>query len=130
MPSPPRVLIVDDHADSREATAEFLQLSGFATELADGGEQALHLALSSPPDAIVLDLAMPGLDGWATITRLGKDLRTRNVPIITLTALLLPREMEARLLERCCAVFSKPCDPAALVVAIRRAIGQAAVGEA
>lgn len=89
------VLIADDYEDTRLLYAEHLEESGFRVVDAADGEQAVALALSLRPDAIVMDLSMPKLDGWDAIRRIRADERMAGVYIIALSAMEseLSREM-------------------------------------
>src|SRR5262245_12727599 len=78
-PSPPRVLLVDDAFDHLELYAQML--SPVATVItASRGEQAVALACADPPDAILLDVMMPGMDGWETCRQLKANSLTSDVP--------------------------------------------------
>jgi type IV pilus assembly protein PilB len=83
-----RALAVDDDPDARRILQLTLEGAGLglAVTAAGGGEEALALAGAAPPDVVILDLAMPGLDGFETCRRLRADLRTAFVPILMLTA--------------------------------------------
>jgi PAS domain S-box-containing protein len=83
--SRPRVLVADDNADMRQYVARLLEGSYRVTEVCDG-EAALHAASEDPPDLILTDVMMPRLDGFALIERLRADPRTRDVPIVMLSA--------------------------------------------
>ena len=87
-PRPPvRVLIVDDTDHVRDMVAEMLELDGFdITGRARGGEEAVALALADPPDAAVVDLRMPGVDGLETTRRLRQAIP--DLPILIYTAYL------------------------------------------
>ncbi|HKV85491.1 MAG TPA: response regulator transcription factor [Ktedonobacterales bacterium] len=78
-----RVLVVDDEASIREVLAQYLRLEGFHVLLAADGVEALRLAESRPPDLIVLDLMLPGMDGYEVCRRLRA---ASAVPILMLTA--------------------------------------------
>ena len=82
----PRTLIVDDERDILELYNEHLRDAGWAVSLAETGDEALMIAPIVLPDVIVLDLAMPGLDGFQTMQRLKLDPKTTRIPIIVLTA--------------------------------------------
>jgi CheY-like chemotaxis protein len=81
------VLIADDYEDTRLLYAEHLEASGFRVVDAADGEQAVALALSLRPDAIVMDLSMPKLDGWDAIRRIRADEQMAGVYIIALSAM-------------------------------------------
>ena len=78
-----KILIVDDDINICELLRLYLEKDGFATIVANDGEQALHLAQVNNPDLILLDIMMPVLDGWQVCREIRKN---SNVPIIMLTA--------------------------------------------
>lgn len=82
----PRVLCVDDEPLNLQVLGPLLQHNGFRVSLALDGAKALELARQSPPDLVLLDISMPGLDGLAVCRALRADLRTAGVPVIFLTA--------------------------------------------
>src|SRR5436853_1947881 len=79
----PRVLVVDDDDDIRTLVVELLQRAGLDVDQASDGRAGLRAFHQSPPDLVVLDVSMPGLDGWQTLERI-RDLS--DVPVIMLTA--------------------------------------------
>jgi CheY-like chemotaxis protein len=78
----PRILVIDDSDDARDAFATVLHLEGFTVEEARDGREGLEKAAQSPPDIIITDLRMPVMDGREMIRRLRADHRTRRIPII------------------------------------------------
>jgi CheY-like chemotaxis protein len=112
----PRVLIVEDTQDSRELYSLHLRDAGWDVDDASNGADALTLASTSEPDAIVMDLSMPVMDGIEATRLLKKNPRTRHIPIVALTAFADPvREIEARY-AGCQAFLSKPCLPERLLL--------------
>ena len=79
------VLVVDDYADAREMYAAWLRVSGYRVALAGTVTDALSLALQHLPDAILMDLSMPGIDGLEATRRLKADPRTSHIPILAMT---------------------------------------------
>lgn len=91
MPQPPRILLVDDDSALRETLAEFLRERGYDVSCAGDGREALvHLHTSPAPDAILLDLAMPVMDGWAFRAAQRRDPRWAQIPTIVLSGSLGP----------------------------------------
>jgi CheY-like chemotaxis protein len=84
--SEPRVLIVDDDREIARAIGLRLSKAGFTPVMAFDGQQGLTIAQSDPPDAIVLDLRMPVMDGFTLLERLQNSVHTRNIPAIILSA--------------------------------------------
>ena len=83
----PTVLLVDDNADILQAYAEILRGNGLEPIIATNGESALEQAFRLRPDVIVIDMWMPGMDGFATARALKADERTRETPLIGFTSL-------------------------------------------
>lgn len=116
----PLVLLVDDFDDAREMYRYQLTLQGYEVEEARDGHQALALAASRLPDIVVLDLSLPGLDGWTVARQLKDTAATAHIPVVALTA-FARREEEARARDAGCDAFlTKPCLPQALADAIGR----------
>lgn len=82
-----RILLVDDDDGIREVAKASLELvGGYDVATANSGQQSLDISRVNPPDAILLDVMMPGLDGPATFARLQNQTETRDIPVILLTA--------------------------------------------
>lgn len=110
-----RILVVDDEDDVREVTSMSLQLvDGWDVHTCSCGEDAIRAASENVPDAIVLDVMMPGLDGPATLQVLRSDARTRAVPVIFLTAKAQPAEKRSLSELSVRGVIAKPFDPLTL----------------
>jgi two-component system, cell cycle response regulator DivK len=116
----PLVLVVDDYQDAREMYAEYLSFSGFRVAEASTGVEALEKAFELQPDVILMDLSLPGMDGWAATRRLKMDERTRNIPVVALTGHALAGASEGARQAGCDAFVTKPCLPDELVVQVRR----------
>jgi two-component system, cell cycle response regulator DivK len=119
--TPPVVLVVDDNDDTRAMYAHLLKSAGFEVMLAADGDEALAAA-DQRPAVIIMDLAMPGLNGWEATRRLKTSERTKDIPIIVLTAHSLDHYREVALAAGCDAFLSKPCAIEDLVAAVRRAL--------
>ncbi|MGQ0701988.1 MAG: response regulator [Gemmatimonadales bacterium] len=81
------ILVIDDDREARELVTRFLREEGFSVTEAAGGEAGLALAKSLRPDAITLDVLMPGMDGWAVLSALKADPILADIPVIMLTVL-------------------------------------------
>ena len=84
---PARILVVDDEPNNRLLLKVMLTPDGYEVVTAAAGEEALALIARDPPDLIVLDVMMPGMDGYQVAARIKSDDATRHIPIIMLTAL-------------------------------------------
>jgi CheY-like chemotaxis protein len=119
------VLLVDDYPDNRDIYVQFLTYSGLRVEEAANGHQALDKAFELKPDVIVMDLSLPGLDGWEATRRLKRDPRTRDIPVIALTGHALAGHSKGALDAGCDAFITKPCLPERLLDEIRAIHGTA-----
>jgi signal transduction histidine kinase len=116
---PARILIVDDDARNRTLLEILLASEGYQLSTATGGLDALAKVASQPPDLILLDVMMPGMDGYAVAERLKADAATCSIPIIMVTA-LDDRDARLRGLQAGAEDFvSKPVDGAELRVRVR-----------
>jgi DNA-binding response OmpR family regulator len=116
---PAHILIVDDYADSREMYAEMLSFAGYLVVTAKDGEEALERADKEHFDLIVLDLALPKVDGIAVIRSLRSRPATREVPIITLSASVGQNAHQAVRAAGGDLSLDKPCLPDDLEARIR-----------
>ena len=121
--APRRVLFIEDDHAAREGYAAYLAGSGYEVLPAATGQRALSLAATWTPDLIVLDLGLPDIDGWEVARQLKASPATANIPIIALTGADLPHERVSAMRAGCDRHISKPCEPAALIDAIRRCLG-------
>ncbi len=113
------VLIADDEADVRELVGMNLRRAGYATEEAADGLTALRMVRNRKPDAIVLDVMMPGRDGLFVCQELRKDETLRNIPIIMLTAKGMAEDRIAGLQVGADDYLSKPFSPKELVLRVQ-----------
>lgn len=119
----PLVLVVDDFEDTRRIYSEYLEFAGFRVEGATDGEEAVAKALELAPDFVVMDLAMPNLDGWEATKKLRSDPRTKDVYVLAVTGFSGDDEREKALNVGCDGMLTKPILPAELV---RHIVGQLA----
>jgi two-component system, cell cycle response regulator DivK len=120
----PLVLVVEDYQDAREMYAAYLQFSGFEVAEAGNGIEAIEKTLELLPDIVLMDLALPRMDGWEATRRLKNDERTRHIPIVALTGHALAGHAEGAREAGCDAFVTKPCLPDALVAEIKRLLEQ------
>ena len=122
-PIGPLVLLVDDFEDARVMYGEYLNRMGYRVMEAATGEEALDVAARDTPDVILLDMLLPGVDGWEVTRRLRSAELTRTIPIIALTAHTLERERDRTERAGCDLFLAKPCLPADVAAAIARVLG-------
>jgi len=116
----PLILVVDDYQDAREMYAEYLQYSGFRVAEAKNGNEAVTQARALKPDLILMDLSLPGMDGWEATRVLKADEETRHIPIVALTGHALAGASEGARKAGCDSFVTKPCLPDDLVVEVKR----------
>ena len=116
----PLVLVVEDYQDAREMYAAYLQFSGFDVAEAGNGVEAIEKTQELLPDIVLMDLALPRMDGWEATRRLKNDPRTKHIPIVALTGHALAGHAEGARAAGCDAFVTKPCLPDALVAEIKR----------
>jgi CheY-like chemotaxis protein len=119
-----RILIVDDEDDIREVAALSLEtIAGWDVAVASSGAQGVARAIEFQPDAIILDVMMPGMDGPATFRELGKNPATAHIPVLLLTAKVQSTDQRRFADLGVAAVLFKPFDPLTLATQIEDALG-------
>lgn len=120
----PKILLVEDNEMNRDMLSRRLLKQGFEMVIAVDGEQAVDLARSEAPDLILMDISLPGLDGWEA-TRLLKAMpETRSIPIIALTAHAMAGDREKSLAAGCNDYDTKPIDFRRLLETIQGFLGK------
>jgi two-component system cell cycle response regulator DivK len=114
---PPTILVVDDDSDSRLIYSEYLRAQGWVTFTAADGRSALDKIAELAPDAIVLDLAMPRVDGWTVLKHLRESSWTAAIPVVVVTASIVARDDAFQ--AGCDAFLLKPCPPETLLLQLR-----------
>ena len=123
-PMSPLVLLIDDAVEIRELVGHLLRDAGFQVATAPDGFQGFKMAAEVPPDVILMDFDLPGMDGVEATSHLRRNATTKNIPIIAFTGLSLVPDA-ARLQARgFCALVSKTSDGTELVQAINRALNR------
>ena len=115
-----KILVVDDEADIRRiARLALHRVGGMEVAESDGGGAAVEHALQERPDAILLDVMMPGLDGPSVLAALRQEPGTSSIPVIFLTAKVLLAEVERLKGLGAKGVLAKPFDPMSLAGSVR-----------
>jgi two-component system, cell cycle response regulator DivK len=118
----PLVLIAEDNDDQREMYASYFRFQGVRVETVADGAAAYERATAINPDAIVMDLAMPLLDGYEATRRLKARQPTATIPIIACTGHVGRASVEKALDAGCDAFVAKPCLPQDLLSEVRRVL--------
>jgi CheY-like chemotaxis protein len=113
------ILVIDDEIRALELLKPSLEEYGFAVAVASSGRQAIEMAVVSPPRAIILDVCMPGMDGWETLRNLKTFYRTRDIPIAFLTAYSQASDEQKAKAIGARLFLTKPIDPEVLAAKIR-----------
>jgi two-component system cell cycle response regulator DivK len=103
-----KVLIVEDHADMRELLTWQIELMGLLPIGAKHGREGVEKAISEQPDLILMDIMMPGMDGWAAARELKGNPETNKIPILAATALFRDSDLKSCLDAGCNAYIVKP----------------------
>jgi CheY-like chemotaxis protein len=119
-----KILVIDDEDDIRRISRLALgRVGGMEVVDAASGVSGLALAIAETPDAILLDVMMPGRDGPETLSLLRADPRTAHIPVIFLTAKAMASEVERLRALGAAGVLTKPFDPMSLAANVRAILG-------
>ena len=122
------ILIVDDYEDNRELLRLMLESAGHKVREAGSGQAGLQMALAEAPDLVLVDLSMPGLDGWGVLRELRADERTRHVPCAAVTA-FADGERDRALAQGFDAYLPKPYHRPQLLETVERLLARSRDGD-
>ena len=122
-PNGQRLLLVEDNEDNRIIYSTVLRHLGYEVVEAHDGNEAVTAARREKPDLILMDISIPGMDGWEATRVLRADAETREIPIIALTAHALPDDRERAQQVGFNAYLAKPIEPRAVAAEVQRWIG-------
>lgn len=114
-----RVLIVEDDRISQKMVRDALRAAGYETDEVDSGELALQRVAEGTPDLIIMDIRLPGMDGLETTRRLKADPGTAAIPIVAVTAHVMPEDESLIRDAGCDAYMPKPIRFSALLGVVR-----------
>lgn len=120
----PLVLVVDDYADAREMYVESLLVLGFRVAEASNGVEAVEKARGLAPDAILMDLSLPGIDGWEATRRIKADPATRHIPIVAMTGHAPGHAADRARQAGCDRLLIKPALPDKVMAEVRQLLGR------
>lgn len=119
-----RILVADDEAEIVQLIASWLRANHYEVMTASNGKEALDAVYSKKPDLIILDLMMPGIDGWKVSQTLKADDRYKQIPIIILSGLIGEEGAKGKDFERGDFFFRKPFDLPKLLEKVKELLGQ------
>jgi len=120
------VLIIEDEKLIIVSTQMVLEAAGFRVESATNGEDGIAKARSLTPDLVLLDIMMPGIDGWETLTRLKRDPAAAGIPVVIFTAREHSRGHQRSAEMGAVDYFRKPFEPDELIELVEKHVGQRA----
>ena len=119
-----KILLVEDNELNRDMLSRRLQKRGYEVVMAVDGETGVSMAQSEAPGLILMDMSLPGIDGWEATRRIKAQAATRHIPIVALTAHALPGERDKALVAGCDDFDTKPIDLPRLLQKIETLLGQ------
>jgi two-component system, cell cycle response regulator DivK len=108
---PRRVLLIEDNEQNRYLVTYLLEAAGFRVLAAATGDAGIALACAAAPDLILLDIQLPGMDGYAVAGALRREPATRFIPIVAVTSYAMAGDRERTLAAGCDGYLEKPIDP-------------------
>jgi CheY-like chemotaxis protein len=122
--SEPHILVVDDNTTNLKLASDVLESAGYHVSKAADAEQALKVIASEPPDLILMDIGLPGMDGLTLTRKLKADQRTTRIRIVALTAFAMKGDEEKILEAGCDGYISKPIDTRALADQVAKSMAE------
>ena len=114
-----RILVVEDQEDNRRIVRDLLTSAGYEMIEAVNGEEGVAMAETERPDLILMDIQLPGLDGYEATRRIKADPALRQIPIIAVTSYALSGDDAKALAAGCDAYVTKPFSPRVLLAKVR-----------
>ena len=130
MATPARILIADDNLQNADLLNEYLSDGEFETAVAHDGDETMHLIRDFRPDVILLDIMMPKLSGFEVCKRLKADLATRQLPVLMITALDQPSDIDRAVEAGTDDFLTKPINQTELIRRVRALIASRKQGNA
>jgi DNA-binding response OmpR family regulator len=102
-------IVIEDDLDARQIYSEYLRMKGWTVFTAADGRSGLNKTMELTPDVVILDLAMPRVDGWTVLKQLRESSMTAQIPVVVISAMADARD--AAFAAGCDAYLAKPCAP-------------------
>ena len=114
-----RILVIEDQEDNRQIVRDLVTASGYELIEATTGEEGLEVAARERPDLILMDIQLPGIDGYEVTRRIKADPKLRHIPIIAVTSYALSGDDKKAFAAGCDSYVTKPYSPRLLLAKIR-----------
>ena len=118
-----RILVIEDHEENRRLLRDLLTSFGYELTEALTGEEGLIAAAANPPDLILMDIQLPGIDGYETTRRIKANPALQHIPVIAVTSYALSGDDVKAFAAGCDAYVTKPFDPVELLEKIKGYLG-------
>lgn len=120
---PKKILVVEDDADNRRIVTKVLSVEGYTVLEAVDGNEALVLTRAERPDLILMDLALPNMDGWEATRQIKADPELRQIPVVALTAFAMRGDEEQARAAGCDDYVAKPARPMVIRAVVKKYLG-------
>ena len=114
-----RILVIEDQEDNRQIVRDLMTASGYELIEATTGEEGLNVAAREQPDLILMDIQLPGIDGYEVTRRIKADPKLKKIPIIAVTSYALSGDDKKAFAAGCDGYVTKPYSPRLLLAKIR-----------
>jgi two-component system cell cycle response regulator DivK len=120
---PKKILVVEDDADNRRIVTKVLSVEGYTVVEAVDGNDALDKVRADRPDLILMDLALPNMDGWEATRQIKADPNLRGIPVVALTAFAMRGDEEQARAVGCDDYVAKPARPMVIRAVVKKHLG-------
>lgn len=118
------VLLIEDNRMNMELASDLLEASGMRVLKTERAEEGIAIAVAEQPDIILMDLALPGMDGLEATRRLKQDSRVSWIPVVALTASVMRGDDNRALSAGCCGYIAKPINTRAFIKTVAGFMGE------
>ncbi len=118
-----RILVVDDNPTNLKLVCSVLEMEGYDIERAEDAERAISIIERTPPDLILMDIELPGMDGLTLTRKLKAEKKTRHIPVVALTAFAMKGDDHKASQAGCSGYITKPIDTRKLPAQVLEFLG-------